>query len=46
MSSGITQFLEAKQMELRDFGLIFARLIAGLAVDPHGYFEKKIHRAH
>ncbi len=41
MSSGITQYLEAKQMELRDFGLMFARLIAGLAVDPHGYFEKK-----
>jgi len=27
--------------ELREFGLAFAQMIAGLAVDPHGYFEKK-----
>ena len=27
--------------ELREFGLAFAHMIAGLAVDPHGYFEKK-----
>jgi hypothetical protein len=26
---------------IRDFGLAFARMIANLAVDPHGYFEKK-----
>ncbi len=25
----------------RDFGVTFARLIAELGVDPHGYFEKK-----
>ena len=25
----------------REIGLTLARLIAGLAVDPHGYFEKK-----
>ncbi len=27
--------------ELQEFGLTFAHMIAGLAVDPHGYFEKK-----
>ena len=27
--------------QTRDFGLRFARLIAGMAVDPHGGFEKK-----
>jgi len=27
--------------EIREFGVTFARLIAALAVDPHGYFEKK-----
>jgi len=27
--------------DIREFGLTFARMIAGLAVDPHGYFEKK-----
>lgn len=37
----IDQLLAEKQVSLRDFGLVFARLIAGLAVDPHGYFEKK-----
>ena len=29
------------QPELREIGLILARLVARLAVDPHGYFEKK-----
>ena len=33
--------MEKSLAEIRDFGLTFARLIAGLAVDPHGYFEKK-----
>ena len=37
----IDQLLADKQVTLRDFGLLFARLIAGMAVDPHGYFEKK-----
>ncbi len=50
MSTGIDVLLADSQMSLRDFGLIFARLVAGLAVDPHGYFEKKytarIERAH
>jgi hypothetical protein len=27
--------------ELRLLGIEFARMIAALAVDPHGYFEKK-----
>ncbi len=41
MSDGIAPLLEERKIELRDFGLMFARLIASLAVDPHGYFEKK-----
>ena len=32
--------MEQSLTETREFGLTFARLIAGLAVDPHGYFEK------
>jgi len=27
--------------DIRNFGVTFAGLIAELAVDPHGYFEKK-----
>ena len=33
--------MEKSLAEIRDFGLTFARLIAGMAVDPHGYFEKQ-----
>ena len=33
--------MEKSLAEIRNFGLTFARLIAGMAVDPHGYFEKK-----
>jgi hypothetical protein len=33
--------MEKSLAEIRDFGLTFSRLIAGMAVDPHGYFEKK-----
>ena len=33
--------MEKSLAEIRDFGVTFAQLIAGLAVDPHGYFEKK-----
>ena len=33
--------MEQNLAEIRQFGLTFARLIAGLAVDPHGYFEKQ-----
>jgi hypothetical protein len=41
MSSGIDKLLADRGMGLRDFGLLFARQIAAMAVDPHGYFEKK-----
>ena len=41
MTSGIDHLLAEQGIELRDFGLTFASLIANLAVDPHGYFEKK-----
>jgi hypothetical protein len=27
--------------DLKNFAITFTRLIAGLAVDPHGYFEMK-----
>lgn len=37
----IETLLADKQVTLRDFGLLFAQMIAGMAVDPHGYFEKK-----
>jgi len=37
----IQQLLQSGSDSLREFGLTFARLIAGMAVDPHGYFEKK-----
>jgi len=29
------------KIDVREIGLVLARSIAGLAVDPHGYFEKK-----
>jgi len=37
----ISNLLQEESVSLREFGLTFARLIAGMAVDPHGYFEKK-----
>lgn len=37
----IEQLLQSSSVSLREFGLTFARLIAGVGVDPHGYFEKK-----
>ena len=37
----LDKLLEESSLSLREFGLTFARLIAGMAVDPHGYFEKK-----
>ena len=37
----MNQLLQEHSLSLRDFGLMFARLIAAMAVDPHGYFEKK-----
>ena len=41
MSTAIDNLLAERGMALRDFGLLFARQVAALAVDPHGYFEKK-----
>lgn len=41
MSNTLEPLLAGSQTNLRDFGLTFARLIASLGVDPHGYFEKK-----
>ncbi|MEE4186050.1 MAG: hypothetical protein V2J12_09810 [Gammaproteobacteria bacterium] len=41
MRTDINELLASREVSLRDFGLTFARLIAALAVDPHGYFEKK-----
>ncbi len=41
MASGIDQLLAEQGVALRDFALTFARMIAAMAVDPHGYFEKK-----
>jgi hypothetical protein len=32
--------MEQSLTEVREFGLTFVRLVADLAVDPHGYFEK------
>lgn len=34
-------YFAGSTLDLREFGLAFARMIAALAVDPHGYFEKK-----
>lgn len=31
----------SEDSNIREIGIELARLIAGLAVDPHGYFEKK-----
>ena len=39
MSTAIDKLLAERGMALRDFGLLLARQIAALAVDPHGYFE-------
>lgn len=41
MSDRIDQFLNRGKNELQDFAVTFSRMIANLAVDPHGYFEKK-----
>jgi hypothetical protein len=39
--SEVAQFFEQDPVDLREFSVEFARMIASLAVDPHGYFEKK-----
>jgi hypothetical protein len=41
MSDRIDQLLHKGKIELQEFAITFARMIASLAVDPHGYFEKK-----
>ena len=41
MSDAIDKYLQQGTTEFRDFAITFAQLIAGLAMDPHGYFEKK-----
>ena len=41
MSERIEEFISKGTNELQKFAVTFAQLIAGLAVDPHGYFEKK-----
>ena len=41
MTNDFNQLLADHNVSLRDFGLQFARMLASLAVDPHGYFEKK-----
>lgn len=33
--------MDSDTTNIREFGVTLARLIADLAVDPHGYFEKK-----
>jgi hypothetical protein len=33
--------MDNSKSDIREIGLVLARSIAGLAVDPHGYFEKK-----
>ncbi len=41
MPEEINRYLVEGAPELQDFAITFAQLIAGLEMDPHGYFEKK-----
>ena len=41
MSEDINHYLGKDPAALQEFAITFARLIASLAMDPHGYFEKK-----
>ena len=41
MSDRIEEIILKGTNELQEFAVTFAQLIASLAVDPHGYFEKK-----
>jgi hypothetical protein len=41
MSDRIEEFISKGTNELQAFAVTFVQLIAGLAVDPHGYFEMK-----
>lgn len=41
MPEAIHKHLEQGKAELQAFAITFAQMIAGLAVDPHGGFEKQ-----
>lgn len=41
MSDAAKKYLYKGKAELQEYAVTFAQLVAGLAMDPHGYFEKK-----
>jgi hypothetical protein len=41
MSEHLEEFIRKSKKELQEFAVTFARMIAAMAMDPHGYFEKK-----
>ena len=41
MSDHLEEFVHKGKNELQEFAVTFARLIAAIAMDPHGYFEKE-----
>ena len=41
MPNLIDNIIGQDRNRLQQFAVTFAQLVAGLAVDPHGYFEKK-----
>jgi hypothetical protein len=41
MSDAVKNYLQKGKAELQEYAVTFAQLVAGLAMDPHGYFEKK-----
>jgi len=41
MSEAVSHYLQGEPSDLQEFATTFAQLIAALAMDPHGYFEKK-----
>jgi hypothetical protein len=41
MSENIDSHLQEGITDLKELAVTFSQLIAGIAVDPHGYFEKK-----
>lgn len=41
MTNRIELIIGQDRNGLQEFAVTFAQLVAGLAVDPHGYFEKK-----
>jgi hypothetical protein len=40
MSEHLEEFIHKSKKELQEFAVTFARMIAAMAMDPHGYFEK------